>query len=378
MAISRGIIGTRGSTALKPTKLASIYPVAVVLLVPQEPALHYFDSPKDALDYFEQNISTSGGNWEKYLNLWEDNFPVTVPVLISTALPAEDADEQKANIITATNEMKKFGSKFDVRPDIVAVPDLAGDKSLATQMIVINEFYKSRSWYEIDASDSSQAILFRNEFASERLSIINTPFVKFNTTIKQNEFYDGGMVMAMQRAYIDSKKEYGWWDSISNRAILMDDAKNIADYHDGADETDPLSDNQIWCTIKDGGLRPWGSDYTCSTDPIWQNGSRVRLVDNAIKAIQKALRDSIDKDLNELSVTKSSLNAFKNNLIGQNVLLGGEIRLDEEKTTSVEITVGNFYFIFDFQDSPKTRKMVVHMNYVDRFSYVAYKLLEAQ
>jgi len=377
MALGRGLNGTRGSTADKPTKSSSIYPVGIVLTMPTEPQLYYFDSPKDALEYFQENITTAGGNWERYLNLWEENFPVTVPILISSAQPNDDADAQKANIIDATNAMKGFGSKFDVRPDILAVADLPNDKDLVTQLTVVNNFFQSRSWYDIDAADASQASLFRTDVASERISLITTSFEKFNTATKTSEFYDGGVVMAMQRAYMDSQKLYGWFNSISNVPINMTDAKYVADYHIGADETDPYSDKEIWCVVKDGGLRPWGSDYTCSTDPIWQNGSRVRLVDLAIKEIRRDLRDSIDKDLNELSVLKSSLSAFSRKLVGQGILLDGEIMLDEEKTTPSEITAGNFYFIFDFQDMPKARKIVVHMNYTDRYSNIAYKLLEA-
>jgi len=376
MALGRGLNGTRGSTADKPTKSASIYPVGIVLTMPTEPELYYFDTPREALEYFQENISVAGGNWERYLKLWEENFPTTVQVLISSAQPNDDADAQKANIINAVNAMKAFGSRFDVRPDIVAVADLPNDKDLVVQLTVVNNFFQSRSWYDIDAADASQASLFRIDVASERISLITTAFEKFNTETKINEFFDGGVVMAMQRAYVDSQKLYGWFDSVSNVPINMTGAKYVADYHIGADETDPYGNKEVWCVIKDGGLRPWGSDYTSSTDPIWQNGSRVRLVDVSIKEIRRDLRDSIDKDLSELSVLKSSLSAFSRKLIGQGILLDGEITLDEEKTTAAEITAGNFYFIFDFQDMPKARKIVVHMNYTDSYSHVAYKLLE--
>ena len=378
MALNRGLIGTRSSTADKPIKNASVFPVALVLTMPTEPDLYYFDSPADALAYFRETIHTSGGNWEKYLEVWEDNFPTTVQVLISSAqIVEDDADAQKANVINAINDMKRFGSKFDVRPDIVAVADFPKDRDIVTQMVVVNGFFQSRSWYDIESADASEAKLFRKDIASERISLITTPFIKFNPDTKTNEQYDGGVIMAMQRAYIDSLKPYNWFASVSNLPINMTDAKYVADYHVGADETDPYSDSEIWCVIKDGGLRPWGSDYTCSTDPIWQNGSRVRLVDLAIRDIRRALRDNIDKDLSELSVLKSSLSAYSRKLIGQGLLLDGEILLDEEKTTPAEITAGNFYFIFNFQDMPKARRVVVNMNYTDAYSPIAYKLLEA-
>jgi len=376
MALSRGVIGERGSTAKRPLKLQSVLAVALVLTVGVEPKLYYFDNPQKALEALNEEITVEGGNWKRYLELWIDRFPTDVPVLLSTAKIDDDSDTQKGNVIEAINSMKRFGAMYDVRPDIVAVADYPRDTNIMNAINVINEFYHSRSWYDIDASDSSIATSFRKESGSERISMVHSALGTFNPVTNVEEFYDGGVCMAFHRAYLDSKSEYGWFESASNRVINMDSIKYPVDYHEGNDETDPYSGEQIWVFIKDGGIRPWGSDYTCSSDPIWRNGSRVRLVDLAIKAIRKELRDSVDKSLNHLTIVKKTLSAFQNKLIGQGVLLGGTIDLDEDKTTDVEITAGNFYFQFDFQDMPKARKIVVNLNYTDKFSEIAYKLLE--
>jgi len=388
MALTRGIQGNRSSTAAKPIKMESALPIGLVLLANAEPKQYYFDSPKKALEYFKSESSffkkekSTGGNWEKYLNLWEDRFPTTVPVLISMAKIGEGKTkeavekDQKSNVLTAITAMKNFTAEFGIQPDVTAVADYPRDINVLKSLDVINQFYKSRSWYDIDTEKGSDAAKFKDEVDSERISMVNSALGTFNTVTKSNEWYDAGVVMAFHRAYTDSKKEFAWFDSISNLSINMDSVKYPVSYHDGLDETDGYADKQIWTFIKDGGIRPWGSDYTCSNNPIWRNGSRVRLVDLAIKAIRKELRDSIDKDLSELTVVKKSLSAFKNGLIGQGVLLGGEIELDLEKTTPVEITAGNFYFIFDFQDTPKARKIVVRMNYTDEYSAVAYKILQ--
>jgi len=373
MSMIRGIEGKRTSTSKTPIYSASSFPIALVL-TSAVAGLYYFDSPRKALAFFKNDARFKGGNWERYLTLFESNFQTTVPIVISIAENDEDANNLKSNIIEATNRLKNVQKEFDVNPDIVAVADLSADADLAVQLGVVNEYLKSRSFYDIDAHDASTANLFRGKLSSDRISIVNTPFENYNTDTKANEFYDGGVVLAMQRAYLDGKEGAGWFASLSNRPVAMTSAKNIADHHDGADEADAYSQNQVWCVVRNGGLRPWGSDYTCSTDPIWQDGSRVRLVDVAIRQIRLALRDNIDKDLGELSVAKSSLDAYVRELVSRSILLGGELEIDEENSN---VDLGEFAFIINFQEMPKARKITITLNRTSDYSQLAYKILEA-
>ena len=108
MSNTRGFQFTRGSDAPRNLKIKSTFPVAIVLLVATDPKLHYFDSPEKALEYFQEKVTTSGGNWEKYLDLWENRFKCTVPIVVSTVEIAEDEAVQKANIIDGINLLKSL------------------------------------------------------------------------------------------------------------------------------------------------------------------------------------------------------------------------------------------------------------------------------
>lgn len=379
MALTRGIQTTRGSTAAKLLKVSSVLPVALVLTAPVsiDADIYYFDSPEKALSELKTLAGgAEEGNWEKYLDLWVNRFPNTVQTVISIAHIGADDDETKGNIIDAINLLKDVRSRFDIRPDLFAVADYPADVTIVNSIKAICEVFKGRTYYDIDVSTSSAAALFRNEISSDRISLIKTPLGTFNTDTNSDEWYDGGVVATMFRSFLDGKKTYGWFDSLSNRAINMDSIKNTTAFYDGADETDPLTEVQVWPVIKDNGIKFWSSDATCSDDLTWRDGLHVRIVDLMAETVRRDLASSIDKDLAELVVVKKSIQAFSNSLVGAGLLLGGEIQLDENATTEEMVAEGDFVFIFDFQRSPKIRKVTINFNAVTSYSSVVYKLLE--
>jgi len=376
MSLNRGLTTTRGSDAPKFLKIKSVFPVAIVLIASLEEKLWQFDSPEKALKYFTDNVTKPDGNWKKYLDLWEGRFKTTVPIIVSTVKPLKDAAAQKAKILTAIDNLKQCRAKFDMKPDIITVPDFPKDITVAKSMIAIATIFKARCYYDIDATALADATTFRTNFGSERLSLIKSALGTFNTTTKVNEFYDAGTVATFFRAMLDGTEQYGWFKSLSNRPVPMDSIKNPTEFHDGLDETDPLTEIQVWAVVKNQGIRFWSSDATCSADTTWRDALTVRIVDMMSETVRRDLANSIDKDLAEISVIKNSVQAFSNGLIGAGLLLGGSIYLDEAKTTKEMIAAGEFEFVFDFQEAPKIRRVNIHFNRVNSYSSVVYKMLE--
>ncbi|MFA6685350.1 MAG: phage tail sheath C-terminal domain-containing protein, partial [Arcobacteraceae bacterium] len=140
------------------------------------------------------------------------------------------------------------------------------------------------------------------------------------------------------------------------------------------DETDPLTEKQIMSFISYKGIRTW--EYaTTDVDPIWQDARRVRIFDLAAEAVLDGIFWAIDKDLSELKSAKDSLTAFMDSLVGDDVMLGFSVELDEERTTPVRITAGEFYFIIDCQEVPSPRLISVRFNRVDRYAPLVYETL---
>jgi phage tail sheath protein FI len=372
MSNTRGFQFTRGSDAPRNLEIKSTFPVAIVLLVSTSPGLHYFDSPKDALAYFSENVTTSGGNWERYLDLWENKFEVTVPIVVSCVEPSDDADALKANVIDGINLLKKSKLKFD----LLTVPDFGTDKNIVGAMVDVCEAKRARTYVDIDSENLVAAQTARGLYASSRLTLVKSAMGTFNTDTETNEWYDGGTVAVFFRALLDGSAVNGWYKSLSNKKLPMDSVKHETDYHAGMDETDPLNEVQVVPVIEDNGLRFWFSDHTCADD-IWErNGLVVRLVDNMAETMRRDLQSQIDEDYPALDIIEDSADEFKNRLIKDKLLLGGEIEFLTEEMTDAMISAGDFKFKFDFQESPKVRRVSFHYNKVNSYSSVIVKMMK--
>jgi len=65
-----------------------------------------------------------------------------------------------------------------------------------------------------------------------------------------------------------------------------------------------------------------------------------------------------------------------NGLVGDEVMLGFSVYLDQERTTPERITAGEFYFKIDAQEIPSPRLISVTFNRVDRYAPLVYKIIE--
>lgn len=397
MSITRGIVTERSSDSARPIRVTSTLPIALVVTSDIEAGLYYFDSPRDAIESDIIKVHTSG-NMIKYLKVGEDQFPCIVPTIISVAnevieeegvTTAEEAAAQtKTNIIEATNALKfaagsvnkasATGSVIGFKPDIVAICDHAiGDMDVANTMISVDNSLKARSFIDLDAADNGDAIAKRNEFGSDRITLAKTSLGIWNTALSQTDDYDSGVMLAWLRCYIDGSSKTGYAKSISNRVLPVSSVKSPSDFYAGRlDETDPLTENQIMSFITYMGIRTW--EYaTTDADPIWQDARRVRIFDLAADAVLKGIFWAADKDLAALKAAKDSLTGFMDGLVGDDVMLGFNVYLDEERTTPERITAGEFYFVIDAQEVPSPRLICVRFNRVDIFAPIVYEVLAA-
>lgn len=396
MSQKRGVLTELTSTSARPISVKSTLPIALVLTSDAEAGMYGFDKPEDAIEFFKDKHKS--GNLMKYLKVGYDKYNVVVPVVISVANVVEAVDgektveeaanETKSNIINATNALKAAGTSKNkasakgamvaYRPDITALADYAkDDEHIRTAFIATTEAMKARTFIDLDSESNADAIAKRNTLGSERVTAIATSFTEWNTQTNQEEEYDSGVCLAWLRARVDGERKTGYADSVSNRLVNFSGVKRTFDFIPGAlDETDPLTENQIMSFIEYSGLLTW--EYsTCSVDPIWQDARRLRIFDLAADAVLKGIFFAVDKDLGTLTIAKRSLKAFMDGLVGDDVMLGHDIRLDEDRTTPARITAGEFYFIIDAQEMPSPKLICVKLNRVDYFSPRVYEVLKA-
>jgi phage tail sheath protein FI len=197
----------------------------------------------------------------------------------------------------------------------------------------------------------------------------------YDTETNSNQVYSSGVGGVFLRARVDAKGEKGKYLSISNIVLPITGVTSPTTFTLGkADASDALTDKQIMSVISHKGLRSW--EYaTCATDPIWQDARRVRILDFAIEAVLDSIFFAVDGELEAIVIVKSAIRGFNNDMIGNRIWLGGEIRLDEERTTNSAINAGKFYLIEDWQESPSPRRIEIAFNRADRWSDVARKII---
>ncbi|WNL34066.1 hypothetical protein QT384_01350 [Arcobacter cryaerophilus gv. pseudocryaerophilus] len=392
MSLNRGIVA--GYTARNPyqIRVTSDLPLTLVLTAECPEGIYCFDSPEDALES-EAFKDVKTGNLKKYLKLGVDEFPVIVPIIVSVVNIKLDEDDEvdqalmKSSIINAINELKKASSTVNkaskinapvsYKPDIICVPDYhVNDLDICNAMNTVCEYLGARTFIDLDAELNADALAFRANFTTDRITPIKCGLAKWNTETNQSEFYDASAIAAFLRVYTDGQSTTGYAKSISNRLVPFSSVKYPVEFIAGKkDETDSLTDNQIMSFISYKGIRTW--EYATCTNTIWKDARRVRIFDLAAQATIDALFECVDKDMSELFAAKRALENFMDDLVGQDIMVDGfKVYLDTKLTTQTAIDNGEFYLTVDCDEMPSPRLIKVTYNKVSQSAERIYKLIE--
>lgn len=386
MSIGRGIVAKYKADNPYIIKVSSTLPLAMVLTAECEEGIYCFDSPEDALESeFFKDVET--GNLKKYLELGVNEFPVIVPIIVSVINIKEDEALMKSSIIEAVNALRKASSTINkaskkgepvtYKPDIIVVPDYhIGDLDICNSINTVCEYLGARTFFDADAELNSEALAFRANFTSDRITLAKCGLGKWNTTLNQTDFYCASAVLAFLRVYIDGQSTVGYAKSISNRILPFSSVKYPVEFIAGKqDETDSLTEKQIMSFISHNGIRSW--EYATCTNTIWKDARRVRIFDLAAQATVDALFEAVDKDIDELMACKRALENFMADLVGQNVMVDGfKVYLDTKQTTQTSIDEGKFYLMVDCDDMPSPRLIEVTYNKVSQSAEKIYKMFE--
>ncbi|MCG3698885.1 hypothetical protein L5F42_03410 [Aliarcobacter butzleri] len=386
MSTSRGIVAKYKANNPYIIKVSSTLPLAMVLTAECEEGIYCFDSPEDALESeFFKDVET--GNLKKYLELGVNEFPVIVPIIVSVINIKEDEALMKSSIIEAVNALRKASSTINkaskkgepvtYKPDIIVVPDFhVNDLDICKPIDTVCTYLGARTFFDADAELNSEALAFRANFTSDRITLAKCGLGKWNTTLNQTDFYCASAVLAFLRVYIDGQSTVGYAKSISNRILPFSSVKYPVEFIAGKqDETDSLTEKQIMSFISHNGIRSW--EYATCTNTIWKDARRVRIFDLAAQATVDALFEAVDKDIDELMACKRALENFMADLVGQNVMVDGfKVYLDTKQTTQTSIDEGRFYLMVDCDDMPSPRLIEVTYNKVSQSAEKIYKMFE--
>jgi hypothetical protein len=98
MSLNRGIVAKYKANNPYIIKVSSTLPLAIILTGDCEEGIYCFDSPEDALES-EAFKDVETGNLKKYLQLGADEFPVTVPTIVSVVNIKYENDEAEVKVV---------------------------------------------------------------------------------------------------------------------------------------------------------------------------------------------------------------------------------------------------------------------------------------
>ncbi|MHC2552320.1 phage tail sheath subtilisin-like domain-containing protein [Bradyrhizobium elkanii] len=195
------------------------------------------------------------------------------------------------------------------------------------------------------------AIEYRNDFGSQRISIVDPGVLSWNT---ENSVYvtkPASAYAAGIQARVDEEK--GFWYSFSNELIqnIGGPARPVDFMPNDRDcEANILNMNQITTIIHDDGFRFWGLRNT-SQEPLWAQLSVRRTADMVYESLERAERPRLDKPFSYalLDGITEDVNAYLRLLRSRGALIGGECWIDKNVNTPATFASGELTVDFDLE-----------------------------
>ena len=290
---------------------------------------------------------------------------VNPPVVLSAIAPNTTPSTEKTNLAAAIALLKN--PPDGARADLLIAAKHSHEQAIAIALIQAAESLKGIAIADIQATNESATLAYRNQFDSNRL-IVCAP------KIQPGEKPLSHLIAALI-AKTDASEEYGFAESFSNRTLQgTTGLSRPIEFLPGLDcEADRLRRNSITSVIAYQSYRTWGAD-TATQDPIWRDLARVRTFDRIVAAAMKGVFWAIDRNASDtLKAVKDSVEQMLLGLQGARKLLGFEVLWDTEQNTRDNITAGRFYLLANLQNTPHVKRLQITFNYTNVYGGVLFE-----
>ncbi|MFV0481355.1 MAG: phage tail sheath family protein [Campylobacteraceae bacterium] len=369
MAANYGVNLTISAEASRPISVESTTPIGIAGMGTNlEVGLHFYGSVTKLKDELKEKESI--GSITRAVQAIYDQA-VETPIILSVFSQDSDESIEINNCKAAIEALTKSKSLFGYRPNIIIAPEYSDEDVIGGTLQTVATKLKATAIVDLNASDESEAILKAKNFGTKRL-ILTDPYVKvWDDETADYVFAPQSARIAGMIAYIDGDSSYGYSNSYSNRVMqgIYGTSRPIEFELGETCEADRLRTAKISTIINEEGYRAWGGETT-DQDTIWTDLARVRIFDRIGEAFQKGIFFAIDKKADQLLYAKRSVEELIRNLIGADVLLGGEVTWNKEKNTKATVTAGKFYLDIRTQNNPIVKTIEIDLIYVDSYADV--------
>jgi phage tail sheath protein FI len=188
------------------------------------------------------------------------------------------------------------------------------------------------------------AIQVADDFGSDRVYLID-PWVLSNTTSIPASPAVAGLINR-----VDNERGF-WWSPSNNEIAGITGTARAIDFTlgDTTSRANLLNERKVATIIREDGFRLWGN-RTLSSDPKYAFLSVRRTADMINESILRGHLWAVDRCITAtyLEEVMESVRGYLRSLKARGAILGGDVWVDPELNTPIDIANGNVTFDFEF------------------------------
>ena len=188
------------------------------------------------------------------------------------------------------------------------------------------------------------AIQLNDDFGSDRIYVVD-PWVLVGGVATPASSAVAGLINK-----VDNEKGF-WWSPSNNEINGIEGTARAIDFAlgDYASRANLLNEQKIATIIREQGFRLWGN-RTLAMDPLYAFLSVRRTADMVNESILRGHLWAVDRCITAtyLEEVQESVREYLRSLKARGAILGGDVWVDPELNTPVNISNGQVFFDFEF------------------------------
>jgi phage tail sheath protein FI len=188
------------------------------------------------------------------------------------------------------------------------------------------------------------AIQLNDDFGSDRIYVVD-PWVRRNGASVPASSAVAGLINK-----VDNERGF-WWSPSNNEISGIEGTARAIDFAlgDSSSRANLLNEQKIATIIREQGFRLWGN-RTLATDPLYAFLSVRRTADMINESILRGHLWAVDRCITAtyLEEVQESVRGYLRSLQARGAILGGDVWVDPELNTPVNISNGQVFFDFEF------------------------------
>jgi phage tail sheath protein FI len=246
-----------------------------------------------------------------------------------------------------------------IEPQIVIAPGFSQVQAVAVKMLAVAESLGGIALIDGPNGTDAEAIAYRGEFGSE-FGILHDPWIKvFDPEAAAEVIAPVSADYAGAIAKMDNDR--GWWHAPSSLPLprVLGTARPV-DHREGDPNTraNYLNGNHVGTVIREEGYVAFGF-RSLATDPKKRSIKRRRIKSMINRSILQGMRWARDRNITRtfLEDVVGSVQAFLDDMIAREALVGGRVWVDPELNTPERLENDQVTIDFDFVDAPTAERI---------------------